>query len=125
LSDPKIDKALSDVNLYKVGHHGSLNATPKGLWALFKNRSANPKAPKRLQSLMSTMPGKHGHADKHTEVPRETLCRAQARERAFFHRSTRRRALLPRHRDQILIALRIPSSVQRRRQKRIAAGTSA
>ena len=51
-------------------------------------------------------------------------CCAQARERAFFHRSARRRGLLPRHHDQVL-ALRIPSSVQRRRQKRIAAGTSA
>jgi hypothetical protein len=84
LSDPKIDKALSDVNLYKVGHHGSLNATPKGLWALFKNRSANPKAPKRLQSLMSTMPGKHGHADKHTKVPRETLVAALKHESELF-----------------------------------------
>ena len=84
LSDPKIKKALSDVNLYKVGHHGSLNATPKGLWSLFKNRSKNPKTPKRLQSLMSTMPGKHGHADKHTEVPRATLVAALKDESELF-----------------------------------------
>ena len=27
-------KLLSGVNVYKVGHHGSLNATPKSLWSL-------------------------------------------------------------------------------------------
>jgi hypothetical protein len=84
LSDKKIQKTLADVNLYKVGHHGSLNATPKGLWKLFKNRSKDPKASKRLQSLMSTMAGKHGHADKHTEVPRETLVSALKHESTLF-----------------------------------------
>src|SRR6185295_9967935 len=31
LSKPAVRKALAGVNLYKVGHHGSLNATPKSL----------------------------------------------------------------------------------------------
>lgn len=84
LSDEKIKKALESVNVYKVGHHGSLNATPKTLWGLFKNRSKDPKAPKRLKALMSTMPGKHGHADKHTEVPRQTLVAALQRESELF-----------------------------------------
>src|SRR5215813_5489821 len=39
LSQKKYLKALRSVNLYKVGHHGSLNATPKSLWKLFKNKS--------------------------------------------------------------------------------------
>ena len=39
LSNPKITKRLEGVNVYKVGHHGSLNATPKSLWKLFDNRS--------------------------------------------------------------------------------------
>jgi beta-lactamase superfamily II metal-dependent hydrolase len=83
LSDKKIQKVLADVELYKVGHHGSLNATPKGLWGLFKNRSKKP-TPKRLKSLMSTMPGKHGHADQHTEVPRQTLVAALKNESDLF-----------------------------------------
>jgi hypothetical protein len=83
LSDKKIQKVLADVELYKVGHHGSLNATPKGLWGLFKNRSKKP-TPKRLKSLMSTMPGKHGHVDQHTEVPRQTLVAALKNESDLF-----------------------------------------
>ena len=72
LSQSKFVSALKSVNLYKVGHHGSRNATPKSLWKLFENKS-DQKSAKRLMSLMSTMEGKHGSAHSHTEVPRETL----------------------------------------------------
>lgn len=59
---------LADVDVYKVGHHGSLNATPKqGLWEKFRKRR------KGLRTLLSTMPGKHGNSRSHTEVPRATL----------------------------------------------------
>ena len=59
---------LAEVDVYKVGHHGSLNATPKkGLWEKFRKRN------KGLQTLLSTMPGKHGSSRSHTEVPRSTL----------------------------------------------------
>lgn len=59
---------LSDVDVYKVGHHGSLNATPKrGLWEGFRKRDNG------LHTLLSTMPGKHGSSRSHTEVPRKTL----------------------------------------------------
>lgn len=66
-------KLLSGVNVYKVGHHGSLNATPKSLWNLFKNRSKDAKDANRLKSLMSTMEHKHGSEESRTEVPRTTL----------------------------------------------------
>jgi len=69
-------KLLSGVNVYKVGHHGSLNATPKSLWSLFKNRSKDARDPKRLKSLMSTMEHKHGSEASHTEVPRAPLVSA-------------------------------------------------
>jgi hypothetical protein len=59
-------KLLRATDLYKVGHHGSLNATPKPLWELFK------KKPK-IVTLLSTRPGKHGSTTSHTEVPRTTL----------------------------------------------------
>lgn len=59
---------LAGVDVYKVGHHGSLNATPKkGLWEHFSKRDHG------LETLLSTMPGKHGNPRKQTEVPRKTL----------------------------------------------------
>jgi len=59
---------LEEVDVYKVGHHGSLNATPKkGLWERFRKRDNG------LLTLLSTMPGKHGNSRSKTEVPRTTL----------------------------------------------------
>ncbi|MGR7995079.1 hypothetical protein [Xanthobacter sp. ZOL 2024] len=63
---------LDAVDLYKVGHHGSLNATPRSMWNRFHKRGAARK-PDRLTSVLSTMHGKHGDDDKNTEVPRRTL----------------------------------------------------
>lgn len=63
---------LTDVDLYKVGHHGSLNATPKSMWNKFSKRGGVKNA-KRLTSVLSTMHGKHGKDEKNTEVPRRTL----------------------------------------------------
>jgi hypothetical protein len=71
------------VNLYKVGHHGSLNATPKSLWKLFKNKSEERTA-NRLLSLMSTMEGKHGSVYSETEVPRIKLVRELQHESDLF-----------------------------------------
>ena len=66
---------LADVDLYKVGHHGSLNATPKTLlWEDFKHR--NKAGAQRLVTLLSTMPGKHGKVANKTEVPRRPLLAA-------------------------------------------------
>ncbi len=62
---------LKDVILYKVGHHGSLNATPKTLWNNFRLKR------KGLHAIVSTKPGKHGGKRKvGTEVPRKTLIEA-------------------------------------------------
>lgn len=83
LSKPKYEKLLKQVDVYKVGHHGSLNATPKSLWALFKKRRKTAGGG-RLRTLMSTMEGKHGHEDSNTEVPRRTLTRALRAESDHF-----------------------------------------
>ena len=65
-------KLLADVDVYKVGHHGSLNATPKrGLWENFAKRKG-----RKLHTLLSTMANKHGHTASKTEVPRRTLLEA-------------------------------------------------
>jgi len=72
LSRPEWTQLLRDVNVYKVGHHGSLNATPKPLWGLFRNKGA-PGKQGRLGTLCSTKAGKHGSISSGTEVPRKTL----------------------------------------------------
>lgn len=86
LNRAKEDKGLMDllknVNLYKVGHHGSLNATPKTLWNLFSNRSTKESA-NRLQTVVSTMAGKHGKTEA-TAVPRATLVKALQTESDYF-----------------------------------------
>ena len=62
----QIKTLLAGVDFYKVGHHGSGNATPKTLWNLFARKAASDPAG-RLQTLLSTKPGKH------PGVPAETL----------------------------------------------------
>jgi hypothetical protein len=74
-----ICKLLARANFYKVGHHGSLNATPKSLWELFERR-AEVEKPERLQTMVSTAAGKHGNPAKQTEVPRETLIAALTKD---------------------------------------------
>jgi hypothetical protein len=71
---------LAKVDVYKVGHHGSLNATPKTLWNLFEKRAREEGDPKLMASLMSTMLGKHGSIASKTEVPRATLTDALREE---------------------------------------------
>lgn len=63
---------LRDVSLYKVGHHGSLNATPKSLWNAFARCGAEGKRD-RLDTLCSTKAGKFGSTKSGTEVPRKLL----------------------------------------------------
>ena len=71
----RIEKLLKGTTLYKVGHHGSRNATPKSLWKLIDGPN--------LHSIVSTKAGKHGKVDRKTEVPRATLIE-ELRRHAFF-----------------------------------------
>ena len=65
--------ARKNVDLCEVGHHGSRNATPKTLFALWENERDQHQD--RLISLLSTKSGVHGR--KHdTKVLRETLTEA-------------------------------------------------
>ena len=82
LRNPEWRRLLADVNLYKVGHHGSRNATPKSLWALFRHRG-DEQQPERLATLCSTRSGKHGSAKSGTEVPRRVLVE-ELRSRSAF-----------------------------------------
>ncbi|HEX4301808.1 MAG TPA: hypothetical protein VHZ78_03390 [Rhizomicrobium sp.] len=65
LADPKIVDLLAGVNVYKVGHHGSLNATPISLWKKFSLRQN-----KSLRTLLSTHDGEYG------QVPKDSLLAA-------------------------------------------------
>ena len=68
----EIVQRLASATFYKVGHHGSLNATPKSLWKKFQH-AGGPGTPDRLTTMVSTAPGKHGHVEDGTEVPRTVL----------------------------------------------------
>jgi len=76
----KIQQLLASASFYKVGHHGSLNATPKTLWEKFEHRSNEKSAPGRLRTMVSTAADKHGHKEDNTEVPRRTLIKALTEE---------------------------------------------
>lgn len=73
LAQEDVRKLLRGVDVYKVGHHGSRNATPKTLWSLFDHRSHDDHDHGRLTTMMSTMAGKHGSEANKSEVPRRTL----------------------------------------------------
>jgi hypothetical protein len=83
LDQPGVAEMLADVDLYKVGHHGSLNATPKSLWKGFSKRGRSSKK-NRMTSVLSTMAGKHGSEEMRTEVPRKTLV-DELRNDTHFH----------------------------------------
>lgn len=70
--DPEVKQKLASIDLYKVGHHGSRNATPRSLHALWVDR---PDALPPLTALMSTRPDVHGETEA-TAVPRATLVTA-------------------------------------------------
>lgn len=75
LSKRSVQRLLAGVDLYKVGHHGSRNATPRSLWDNFSKRS-DKETKNRLETFCSTMRNKHGTSRSKTEVPRKTLVAA-------------------------------------------------
>ncbi len=82
LGKPAVVRKLAAVDLYKVGHHGSLNATPRSLWNAFEQKGAASKRG-RLKTLLSTRKGVHGSVDRKTEVPRRSLVNALAKHSAL------------------------------------------
>lgn len=66
----ELRQGLDEVDLYKVGHHGSRNATPRSLVTMWEGSE------QELVSMVSTMPGVHGSEEAETEVPRRSLAEA-------------------------------------------------
>jgi beta-lactamase superfamily II metal-dependent hydrolase len=64
---------LRNIDLYKVGHHGSRNATPRTLFNLWNDPTADPPHP--MTGVMSTKANVHGDSPA-TAVPRKTLVAA-------------------------------------------------
>ena len=60
---------LANLSFYKVGHHGSTNATPKDVVDAMRQGCV---------AMCSTDPGAYGNPDKGTEVPRTPLMAALA-----------------------------------------------
>ena len=97
---------LARTNVYKVGHHGSLNATPKTLWNGFSNkRPASPKDDIRLISVLSSRRGKHGDTRNDTEVPRIPLLEALRLQSTLVTTLDSRRVVEP-WMDDVKIPLR-------------------
>ena len=87
---------LAGTNVYKVGHHGSLNATPMTLWNGFDHKQAAAHQDEtRLISVMSTKSGKHGDPRRDTEVPRETLKTALELNSNLFNTQNKRGSTKP------------------------------
>jgi hypothetical protein len=80
--DRGLKEKLAEVDLYKVGHHGSRNATPKTLFGFWNQPDTKSR---RMTALMSTLPGVHGKSEE-TAVPRETLITALDK-RMTLHRT--------------------------------------
>lgn len=81
--DAKLKKLLEDTTVYKVGHHGSRNATPKSLWNDFKNRTTVATKKSRLKTVISTMKGKHGESED-TIVPLPKMVDAMKKETNYI-----------------------------------------
>lgn len=81
---------LAETTVYKVGHHGSLNATPKTLWEAFRHRSPKTDDAARLRTLLSTKSDQHGSSSRGTEVPRGPLVAALEKDSTLVRTSSLR-----------------------------------
>jgi hypothetical protein len=79
LSQEGIQDMLKDVDLYKVGHHGSRNATPKELWNRFEKRRG-----RALTTMMSTATGVYGRSED-SKVPSANLVKALKNESTLLN----------------------------------------
>lgn len=77
----RVRKLLQGVTFYKVGHHGSRNATPRSLWDGFAQKDSTDGP---LTTMLSTESGHHGSSVNKSEVPRKTLVDELIKHTHFF-----------------------------------------
>ncbi|MCE5216561.1 hypothetical protein LLH03_05940 [bacterium] len=82
LSQPELTEGLGATTLYKVGHHGSGNATPKSLWDMLTGSGRTEANP--LFSLLST------EESTYPRVPCEPLVEALAQQSTLHKTQTLR-----------------------------------
>jgi beta-lactamase superfamily II metal-dependent hydrolase len=75
---------LAQLDLYKVGHHGSRNATPHTLFDLWRPPEEGGRP---MTALMSTKPGVFGKSEA-TAVPRSTLVEALGARTTLYSTDT-------------------------------------
>jgi hypothetical protein len=95
LNQKGVKDLLRDVDLYKVGHHGSRNATPKDLWNQFGKRKGKGKKAV-LKTMMSTAGGVYGRSEA-GKVPATHLVKTLASESELSNTQTlktRRRPII-------------------------------
>lgn len=63
-------RRICDCVVYKVGHHGSRNATPKFLWDAFTRKKGSNGSAEPIVALMSTLAGLHGSEDGAVPAPK-------------------------------------------------------
>jgi hypothetical protein len=97
LSQAGIGDLLKDVDLYKVGHHGSRNATPKELWNRFEKRRN-----RALTTMMSTAAGVYGRSEE-SKVPSANLLAALKNESTLKNTQDLKGA-----RDPIVVEIECP-----------------
>ena len=78
LNKDDVKELLKGVTFYKVGHHGSTNATPKSLWKLLENKKSVTGTKNTLNTINSTL----GH--HHSNVPRKSLVESLNNESSYF-----------------------------------------
>lgn len=69
--DPTLRRLLRSVDVYKVGHHGSKNATPRDLWRGFAKATQRGE----LHTFLSTDPNMFPASSYDGAVPRPSLVR--------------------------------------------------
>ncbi len=93
--DEKLRDRLANVDLYKVGHHGSRNATPRRLVELWRT-ARTPDRP--LCSVLSTRDGVYGTVAEGKVPKQELIERAEGAGQPVQHRGSQGRCLVVRSR---------------------------
>ena len=101
LSQDDIRELLHDVDVYKVGHHGSRGGTPRKLWSLFDHRKG-----RKLTTLLSTAAGVYERSGGRQSALSQSLEGAQAGEQPEEHGEVEEDQQANRNRNRVMFKRR-------------------